>query len=77
MEALYAILGIAAIFGAIKAIDWAIAIKYKTQKDCASCQSACRKEIFGHINGNRDLLVKLNTNMELLMNNFELKQKEK
>jgi len=68
---------ILAFLGIVKAIDWLISIKYKTRTDCSSCQSECRKEIFGTINGNRDLLVKLDTNMELLMSNFSLQPTDK
>ena len=78
MDNVYVFIGILLAFlGIIKAIDWAISIKYKTQTDCSECQSKCRKEIFGHINGNRDLLVELNTNVKLLMSNFSLQPIEK
>lgn len=78
MNDLYLAIGIVlAGFGIVKAVDWAISVKYKTRTDCSKCQSDCRKEIFGHLNGNRDLLVKLNTNMELLMTNFSLQPLEK
>ena len=76
MDILYVLGGIAGIFIAIKAIDWAISVKYKTKSDCSSCQTSCREKMYDKLNGNRDLLVELNSNVKLLMDNFELKPKQ-
>ena len=60
---IYALLGIALIIGAFKGIDWLIALKYRTKDDCVACQKAMRLEA----QSNRDLLVELNTKVDLML----------
>lgn len=55
--------GIASVF---KSIDWLISTKYRTKDDCESC----RKAIFDVINRDRDLLVRLETKMDLVLEKF-------
>lgn len=68
----YAIVAIGTIVGGIKSIDWLISTKYKTKNECESCRSA----IYQRINSDRDLLVSIDTKMDLVMENFNLKVKE-
>lgn len=60
---IYALLGIALIIGAFKGIDWLIALKYRTKDDCELCQKAMKLEA----QGNRDLLIALNTKVDLML----------
>jgi hypothetical protein len=66
---LYAILGIGGIALAVKAIDWLISLKYKTKDDC----ELCRKEIKETEQNNHDLLISLNTKVDLLLNGKHIK----
>jgi hypothetical protein len=66
---LYAILGIGGIALAVKAIDWLISLKYKTKDDC----ELCRKEIKETEQNNHDLLISLNTKVDLLLSGKHIK----
>lgn len=66
---LYAILGIGGIALAVKAIDWLISLKYKTKDDC----EICRKEIKETEQNNHDLLISLNTKVDLLLSGKHIK----
>ena len=66
---LYALLGIGGIALAAKAIDWLISLKYKTKDDC----ELCRKEIKETEQNNHDLLISLNTKVDLLLSGKHIK----
>ncbi len=66
---LFALLGIGGIALAVKAIDWLISLKYKTKDDC----EICRKEIKETEQNNHDLLISLNTKVDLLLNGKHIK----
>ena len=66
---LYALLGIGGIALAVKAIDWLISLKYKTKDDC----ELCRKEIKETEQNNHDLLISLNTKVDLLLSGKHIK----
>ena len=65
----FAILGIGGIALGIKAVDWLISLKYKTKDDC----ELCRKEIKETEQNNHDLLISLNTKVDLLLNGKHIK----
>ena len=64
----YALLGIALIIGAFKGVDWLISLKYRTKDDCEMCQKAMRIEA----QGNRDLLIALNTKVDLMLKHSKI-----
>lgn len=66
---LFALLGIGGIALAVKAIDWLISLKYKTKDDC----ELCRKEIKETEQNNHDLLISLNTKVDLLLSGKHIK----
>lgn len=66
---LFALLGIGGIALGIKAVDWLISLKYKTKDDC----ELCRKEIKETEQNNHDLLISLNTKVDLLLNGKHIK----
>lgn len=66
---LFALLGIGGIALAVKAIDWLISLKYKTKDDC----EICRKEIKETEQNNHDLLISLNTKVDLLLSGKHIK----
>lgn len=72
IQAVYTILGIAAIIGAFKGIDWLIGLKYKTKDECENCRS----KIFENLNFDKNSLARLETKVDLLLEKFELKPKE-
>lgn len=72
IHAVYTIIGIAAIIGAFKGIDWLISLKYKTKDECENCRS----KIFESLNFDKNSLVRLETKVDLLLENFNLKAKE-
>lgn len=72
IQAVYTILGIAAIIGAFKGIDWLIGLKYKTKDECENCRS----KIFESLNFDKNSLTRLETKVDLLLENFNLKAKE-
>ena len=72
IQSVYTILGIAAIIGAFKGIDWLICLKYKTKDDCEKC----RNKIIESITFDKESLARLETKVDLLLEKFELKPKE-
>lgn len=72
IHAVYTILGLAAIIGAFKGIDWLISLKYKTKDECENCRS----KIFESLNFDQKSLARLETKVDLLLENFNLKAKE-
>lgn len=72
IHAVYTIIGLAAIIGAFKGIDWLISLKYKTKDECENCRS----KIFESLNFDKNSLVRLETKVDLLLENFNLKAKE-
>ena len=72
IQAVYTILGVAAIIGAFKGIDWLISLKYKTKDDCEKC----RNKIIESITFDKESLARLETKVDLLLEKFELKPKE-
>ena len=68
----YALFGVALIIGAFKGIDWLIALKYRTKDDCEICQKAMRLEA----QGNRDLLIALNTKVDLMLKHSKITLEE-
>lgn len=59
----YSILALGGLFGAFKSVDWLICLKYQTKEDCEKC----RGNIFEIINKDRDLLVRLDAKMDLVL----------
>ena len=72
IHAVYTILGLAAIIGAFKGIDWLISLKYKTKDECENCRS----KIFENLNFDQKSLARLETKVDLLLEKFNLKAKE-
>lgn len=72
IQSVYTILGVAAIIGAFKGIDWLISLKYKTKDDCEKC----RNKIVESITFDKESLARLETKVDLLLEKFELKPKE-
>ena len=68
INAVYALLGLALIIGAFKGVDWLIALKYRTKDDCEACQKAMKLEA----QGNRDLLIALNTKVDLMLKHSKI-----
>lgn len=68
IHGIYALLGIALIIGAFKGVDWLISLKYRTKDDCEICQKAMRLEA----QGNRDLLIALNTKVDLMLKHSKI-----
>jgi hypothetical protein len=64
----YSLISIAAIVGAFKAIDWLISLKYRTKDDCMKCQSAIKAEA----QSNRDILICLDTKMDLILKHSKI-----
>ena len=56
-------LALGGFFGAFKSIDWLISIKYRTKDECEKC----RNLIYEAINKDRDLLVRLDAKMDLVL----------
>ena len=59
----YSLISIGTIIGAFKSIDWLISTKYRTKDEC----ELCRNVIFEAINKDRDLLVRLDAKMDLVL----------
>lgn len=59
----YSILSLGALFTAFKSIDWLISLKYRTKDECEQC----RNTIYETLNKDRDLLVRLETKMDLVL----------
>lgn len=65
---LYIVGGIVAVIGGFKACDWLIAQKYKTKDDCETCRSA----LFDVVNKDRDLLTRVDTKMDLILEHMKI-----
>ncbi len=61
--AYYSILATGALVGVFKSVDWLISTKYRTKDDCEKC----RNIIYETINKDRDLLVRLDAKMDLVL----------
>lgn len=59
----YVFVGLVSLVAAFKSIDWLISIKYRTKDEC----EICRNVIFETINKDRDLLVRLDAKMDLVL----------
>ena len=59
----YSLTTIGALIGAFKSIDWLISSKYRTKDDCEKC----RNSIYETLNKDRDLLVRLDAKMDLVL----------
>ena len=59
----YSLITFAGLIGAFKSIDWLISIKYRTKDEC----EICRNTIYETLNKDRDLLVRLDTKMDLVL----------
>ncbi|MBE7708059.1 MAG: hypothetical protein E7Z88_05060 [Cyanobacteria bacterium SIG27] len=59
----YVFVGLVSLVAAFKSIDWLISIKYRTKDEC----EMCRNVIFEAINKDRDLLVRLDAKMDLVL----------
>ena len=68
----YTILGLGTVAGAFKSIDWIISTKYKTKDDCENCRNA----MLDIINKDRDLLVRLDAKMDLVLEQMKEKRNE-
>ena len=60
---IYSFLILGALIGVFKSIDWLISIKYRTKDEC----ERCRNLIYETINKDRDLLVRLDAKMDLVL----------
>ncbi len=69
---IYTIIGIGALIGAFKSIDWLISSKYRTKDECEKC----RNVIHETINKDRDLLVRLDAKMDLVLEQMKDKKNE-
>ena len=65
----FALLGLGGVALAAKGIDWLIGLKYKSKDEC----EACRKEIKETEQNNHDLLISLNTKVDLLLSGKHIK----
>ena len=66
----YLLITLGALIGAFKSLDWLISTKYRTKDDCELCRSA----IFEAINHDRDLLVRLETKMDLVLEKIKINE---
>jgi len=57
------LISLGGLIGTFKSIDWLISTKYRTKDDC----EVCRGIIFDSINKDRDLLVRLDAKMDLVL----------
>ena len=65
---LFIVGGIVAIIGLFKACDWLISQKYKTKDDCENC----RNTIFEIVNRDKELLARVDTKMDLILENMKI-----
>ena len=61
--AYYSIIATGALVGVFKSVDWLISTKYRTKDDCEKC----RNLIYETNNKDRDLLVRLDAKMDLVL----------
>lgn len=67
MYGFYCLLGIGAIIGALKLLDWFIGLKYVSHSQCEEC----RKVIEDTMAVDHDILQQLNTKMDLILEGFK------
>ena len=67
MYGFYCLLGIAAIIGALKLLDWFIGLKYVSYSKCEECRDIIEKGI----QADHDILQQLNTKMDLILEGFK------
>ena len=60
---IYLVAFIGLLVGSFKSVDWLISTKYRTKDECEKC----RKVIFEAINKDRDLLVRLDAKMDVVL----------
>lgn len=70
---LYIVGGLVTVIGGFKACDWLISLKYKTKDDCEKC----RNTLFDIINKDRNLLTRVDTKMDLILEHMKISFKEK
>lgn len=68
LQTIYALLGLALLVGGFKAADWLVSLKYRTKDDCEACQKALKLEA----QSNRDLLIALNTKVDLMLKHSKI-----
>lgn len=59
----YSLITLGALVSAFKSIDWLISTKYRTKDECEKC----RNLIYETMNKDRDLLVRLDAKMDLVL----------
>lgn len=67
----FALVGLAGLIGALKVIDWLISQKYVTYQICEKC----RGEIYKTIATDHDLLQKVDSKMDLMLDCMDIKHK--
>lgn len=70
---LYIVGGLVTVIGGFNACDWLISLKYKTKDDCEKC----RNTLFDIINKDRNLLTRVDTKMDLILEHMKISFKEK
>jgi len=69
---LYTIIGLGALAGAFKGIDWLISLKYKTKDECEFCRSKVEEK-----QANEDIkLTRIETKVDLIIGAFNIVPKE-
>lgn len=63
----YSLITLGMLVGAFKSIDWLILTKYRTKEECEKC----RNLIYDAINKDRDLLVRLDAKMDLVLDKIK------
>lgn len=59
----YSLITLGALVSAFKSVDWLISTKYRTKDECEKC----RNLIYETMNKDRDLLVRLDAKMDLVL----------
>lgn len=73
MYGFYCLLGIGAIVGTLKLLDWFIGLKYVSRIECEEC----RRIIEETVAEDHDILQQLNTKMDLILEGFKFIQNDK
>lgn len=63
----YVLMGLGAVIGALKLLDWFIGMRYVTHYKCEKC----RTEIFKSIATDHDLLTQLNAKMDIILDKLD------
>lgn len=63
----FVLLGIGAVIGALKLLDWFISLKYVSHKKCEHC----RAEIYKSVAIDHDLLRELNAKMDVVLEKLD------